>query len=365
VLLPALSSASQLALKSLLERPLGKTLDLAALEEGLVRLDVGPDLASALEALGQPVSGERARERSLRAARKQARELARAIASSWSEPWAGGWIDDVIRAGVLRGLGQEKVRIFLGRVRAVLDHLEGSHSGPMSRIDLAARVLGSSHALDGGTRMEAAVARALRFKMGGSDSRDLWAQAGVHLDLTSAPVLTWRLPLAGQNGLARLAAAALEAGVPLHLTRFALQAHPVVVVRGSRIRVFENPRVVEAAAQTRSVTPVISTNGWPGSAVLLLLGQLLEAGAELHYHGDFDTAGLAICERLMRLGLTPWQMGAQDYRAALAAADVEGATLPREPQAPGSTPWDPPLQRVFDHERRVVHQERFLPGLIE
>jgi Protein of unknown function C-terminus (DUF2399) len=67
----------------------------------------------------------------------------------------------------------------------------------------------------------------------------------------------------------------------------------------------------------------------------------------------------------MRLGLAPWRMSTADYRAALAAADVEGAVLPRETPAPGATPWDPALQEDFGEERRIVHQERLLPGLIE
>jgi len=88
-------------------------------------------------------------------------------------------------------------------------------------------------------------------------------------------------------------------------------------------------------------------------------------GADLRYHGDFDTAGFAICERMMRFGLAPWRMSTADYRAALAAADTEGALLPREIQAPGATPWDPVLQEDFGEKRRIVHQERLLPGLIE
>lgn len=233
------------------------------------------------------------------------------------------------------------------------------------RVDLAASVLGSSHALDNGTRMEAALARAFAFRLDVTEHRELWAQMGVHFDLTSTPVLTWRLPLTDSCGLAPLAASALSAGIPLHLSRFALEAHPVEVLRGSRILVTENPRVVEAAAQRRASTPVISTNGWPSSTVLLLLTQLLASGAELYYHGDFDAAGLSICERMMILGLTPWRMNEVDYRVALAVADAEGAVLPKDRHAPGPTPWDPALREIFDRERRIVHQERLLPGLIE
>lgn len=270
----------------------------------------------------------------------------------------------MIRAGVLRSFDADQARTLVQQVRAVLDRLEQSRAVPISRVDLAAQVLGSAHALDTGSRVEVAVARALAFKLGPAGSRELWAQAGVHLDLTSAPALTWRLPLGPLCALAPIAAAAVQAGIPLHLSRIALESHPAVVPRGSRILVVENPRVVEAAAQAAASTPMVATNGQPSSTVLLLLNQLLDAGARLHYHGDFDAAGLAICRRLTMLGAEPWHMSADDYRAALAAADREGAVLPTDATAPGETPWDPELQRVFDRERRVVHQERLLPVLM-
>lgn len=363
--LPALSSSAKLALKALLGRPVGKTLDLAALEASLSRLGVGKDLVSALAALGHDVSAEPALRRAQRARRKEAYHAARKIASEWSEAWAKEWINEVIRAGILRAMNREQAELLMRQVRAVSDHLEQLSPAPISRVDLAARVLGSAHALDTGTRIEAAVARALAFKLGPGDHRDLWAQAGVHFDLTSAPALTWRLPLTERCGLALLAAKALDVGIPLHLSRYALEVYPADVPRSSRILVVENPRGVEAAAQMRASTPVISTNGWPSSTVLLLLTQILDAGAELRYHGDFDAAGLAICERLTRLGLTPWRMNKTDYCAALAAADAEGATLPKDRRAPGPTPWDPALQEVFDRERRIVHEERLLSDLIE
>jgi len=344
---------------------MGKTVDLAALEAGLVRLGIGNDLAAALAALGHDVSDEPARRRAERAERREARHVARAIAADWAEPWAREWIDEVIRAGVLRGLRAEQARDVLHCVQKVLDYLGQDRPAPISRVDLAARLLGSAHALDNGTRLEAAVARALVFKLGPTDYRDLWAQAGVHLDLTSAPALTWRLPLSNDCGLARLAATALDGGIPLHLSRFSLETYPAVVPRGSRILVVENPRIVEAAAQMRAATPVVSTNGRPSSTVLLLLAQLREAGAELPYHGDFDAAGLAICESLTRQGVVPWRMTTADYLAALATADDQGAILPHDLHAPGPTPWDPTLQPTFDQERRIVHQERLLPGLIE
>lgn len=360
---PVLPSSAKLAVKALIGHAPGKTIDLAALEAGLVRLGVGDDLAGALAKLGHRISDQPARLRALRAERQEARRAVRAIVRTWPEAWAPEWIDSVIRAGVLRDFDTRQARMLLHEVRSVLDYLDQDHPAPISRVDLAAQVLGSAHALDAGTRVEAAVTRALGFSLGAASTRDLWARAGVHFDLTSAPALTWNLPVTN-DGLAPLVAAARHAGIPLHLSRFALEKYPASVRRGSDILVVENPRVVEAAAQSRTSTPVFSTNGQPSSAVLLLLTQLLEAGAALRYHGDFDAAGLAICERLTRLGLKPWRMNVADYRHALVRADAEGAVLPTDTNAAGPTSWDPRLRHVFDRERRIVHQERLLADLI-
>jgi uncharacterized protein (TIGR02679 family) len=288
----------------------------------------------------------------------------RATVADWPEPWAREWIDEVIRAGIFRNLEAAPARALLQSIRAVLDYLAQERPAPISRIDLAARLLGSAHALDTGTDIEAALSRALVFRLDATDRRDIWAQAGVHCDLTSAPALTWRLPLSQGCGLGPLGTAALAASVPLHISRLALEAHPAAVPRGSRILVVENPRIVEAAAQRHASTPVISTNGNPSSTVLLLLSQLLASGAELRYHGDFDAAGLAICARVMALGLIPWRMSAADYLEAVASAEAEGTVLPRDTRAPGPTPWEPSLQSIFAQNRRIVHQERLLSALI-
>jgi uncharacterized protein (TIGR02679 family) len=270
----------------------------------------------------------------------------------------------VIRAGVLRSLDTTAALHLVRGVRRLVDRLGGVADAPLGRVDLAAALFGSSHALDSGTRLEAASTRALRHLLGPARSQELWERAGVHLDLTSAPVLTWALPLCGTGGLVDLATAAARAEVPLHLTQLALRHHPVGVPRGTDILVCENPRIVEAAAQAAVPSPVVATNGNPSGAVLLLLRQLLDAGARLRYHGDFDAAGLAICARLHAMGLVPWRMDLVHYLDALATADAQGVELPSDPAAAPVTPWDPALQPAFDVHRRIVHEERLLDELL-
>ncbi len=388
VRLPALPVRAKVVLGSLLDREPGAFVDLAALETGLVRLGVGADLGDALAALGSPVSSAPAARRAAQKQSEAARVAARAEVAlpRWPELWALEWINDVIRAGILRDLDPDQAITLVRSVRAVLDRLainvdtktrvrdtgtdsDGDGDGSrqlFSRVELAASVLGDAHALDTGTRLEAATTRALRRLVADADAdgRDAWERAGAHLDLVSGPVLTWALPLPAGSGLETITTAATRACVPVHLSQLALRQHPVEVAPGTIILVAENPRVVEAAAQRGVALPVVSSNGNPSHAGQLLLAQLLTSGATVRYHGDFDTAGLAICARMMALGLTPWRMNATDYIEAVRAAETAGVALPHDDGQVPPTPWDPELRLAFEQHRLAVHEERLLHLLL-
>jgi uncharacterized protein (TIGR02679 family) len=364
--LPSMSSEARLTLTGLLGRKPTSMLDLALVEAALVDLGVGADLVMALGNLGFAPSSEPAERRAARAERESARSAARAAVHTWSEPWSTAWIDDVVRAGLLRGLDAPAVITLVQSTRSILDRLDAvSPDRPISRTDLAANVLGSSHALDTGTALETVIARALAHRMDHELIEDAWERAGVHTDQVSGAVLSWALPTLPESGLHELTRAATKAGVPLHLTRYSLATHPIQVAAGTTILVAENPRVVEAAAQRSSARATITTNGNPSAAVRLLLDQLLTCGATLLYHGDFDVPGLAICARMQQIGLVPWRMNASHYRAAVEAATADGVQLPIEDRPPGPTPWDPPLRSAMQETGRIVHEERLLDDVLE
>ena len=365
---PSLRGHARLTLEGLLGRTLGATIDLALLEAALARLGVGPPLADALAQLGVPVSPQPAVRRTERQAQRDARQAARERAATWPEPWAPAWIDKVIQTGGLRGLDRQESVQLVDAVRLVLDRLDPSADAlraPVSRVELAAITLGDAHALDPGTRLEAAAGRALAHLVPEAGPRERWERAGAHADLVSGAALTWRLPIAEGHPLARLTDGATALDLPLHLTQMALRSHPAEVPPGVTVLVAENPRVVEAAAQGRTPMPVIATNGNPSGAVRLLLDQLLACGATLRYHGDFDAAGLAMCARLAHAGLIPWKMTTADYLEAIRDADEHGVALPRDPRSSGPTPWDPELQTLFNDVRSVVHEERVLAAILE
>lgn len=363
---PALASpATRLTVETMLGRRLGATIDLEQLEAALVARGVGNDLAESLTVLGFPVSAASAQRRAERLGRRDTHDAVRAMVESWPEDWAVEWADEVVRAGLTRGMDSAAADEFVAGVRRVLDRLRhaDAEGERLARTDLAATVLGSSHALDNGTALEAACSRALA-RVHRGDPADPWVASGVFTDQVSGAALTWALPVATGSALHRLVGEAGRLGIPLHLTREALTRYPVEVAARSTVLVVENPRIVEAAAHRAHPTGVISTNGNPSGAVRLLLDQLLAAGARLIYHGDFDAAGLAICGRLAALGLEPWQMDAAHYVAAVAAAERDGVRLPDETRPIGPTPWDPSLREAVERHRRIVHEERLVDELL-
>lgn len=375
---PKLTSRGERLLTAVLDAPVRAMVDLGALEARLEALGIGATLCAAIAVLGHPVSETPALRRADRSRAAEVRAVARRVTAGWPEPLAGEWIDEVIRSGLLAGLDEVGATELLDRVRAILDRIGNPSArgtpdsgASMSRIDLAAEVLGSSHGLDRGTREEAALTRLFRRWYPGENDRRVWERAGVLPDRVSAPVLTWGLSMVGRlgrsegSGVSELLGLATELSVPLHLSQMALRAYPVEVDRGADVLVAENPRIVEAAAEAATPFAVVALNGNPAGAARLLIDQLLGGGARLRYHGDFDAAGLAICGRMHRLGLEPWRMDSASYEAAVAEAELAGAQLPSERRRAPETPWDPLLQAEFDRLHRVVHEERLLPGLLD
>ena len=142
------------------------------------------------------------------------------MVETWGEEWAREWVDVVVRAGVLAGLDSDESVRLVRATREILARIEAAAdaSDRQSRVDLAATVLGDSHALDWGTRQSAAVTRALSNRYGGEGRVEPWERAGVNLDRVSAPVLTWGFVLPVGGPMAELLERATDLGVPLHLS---------------------------------------------------------------------------------------------------------------------------------------------------
>ena len=364
---PDMSPQSRLAVESLVGRRFIRQLHLADLETGLARAGLGPDLAVALAQLGHPVSPATQLRRQRRAENDLVRQAVRDSAAPWPEPWASEWAESLIRGGILAGMDHDAATQLVASSRKVLDALGRNDNDrdrqPVSRVGLAAEVTGNAHALDRGTRLGRAMTKALTM-MADIDERDVWEQAGAHADLVSGAALTWNLPVAVEHPLSASVATSTALGLPFVFTQLALRSVPVTVTPGSLVVAVENPRVLEYAAQRHAATAVVCTNGNPSNAVRMLLQQLLASGADVAYHGDFDAPGLAICARMIQLGLRPWQMTTAAYEQAVAAADAAGVELPESEPAAVDTPWDPELTESFNRHLRIVHEERLLDTIV-
>jgi uncharacterized protein (TIGR02679 family) len=276
--------------------------------------------------------------------------------------------------GLLRRLSNrdpQKAAELLRLTTAVLQHLP-AHG--LTRARLAAEVLGNAHALDSGQPMATLVLAVWRqslptaspqrdeLELRGNNTRDIWAKAGVLVNELARPALFLNLPVQGP------AAHRYCLGEPDYLSLRALLRSPRCWDVGGRdVFVCENPNLLAIAADCLGVrcAPLVCTDGMPAAAQQELLAQLMQAGARLHYHGDFDWAGVRIGNYVVReYGARPWRFGATDYVDAVQAAPALELRL-EGPEANAS--WDEALAPAMRNHRLPIPEEgvarKLLPDL--
>jgi uncharacterized protein (TIGR02679 family) len=362
--LPDLTSEGRRRLGVLLEARMPatrRTVSLDAVALGVERL-TGTTFVDALRLLGCVPAGRREAALARRDATQQRRvALDTATAAHLGgADWVTTWREAAWKDGLFARHTADEVSTAVDRVGKVLARAGSGRS----RTEVAAQLLGDAHALDTSTRLAGLVTRALLARDGLADERGAWERAGLPLDLVSAPVLTWALPVLGASGAADAVRTMTSAGLPIQLSVLALRASPLTIAPGTPILVVENPRLVEAAAERRMKAAVLCTNGNPTTAPSLAIAQLKSSGASLRYHGDFDAPGLAMTGRAMDVGCEPFHMSARDYLEALADAAAAGVELPRDPAGAPPTPWEPTLAVAFDEHRAVVHEERVMADVL-
>ncbi len=363
--LPELAPEGRRRLGIVIERPVVHGRRSVALHEiatGVERIS-GVPLVEMLDLVGHPPAG---RHEAAQARRAAGQERRAALDTSVRElgpiaSWMPRWADAAWRDGLFATRAANEVDTLVRRVSEVV---AAGHTG-RSRTEVAAQLLGDAHALDSATPLATLVTRALVERDGPGHERMVWERAGLPLDLVSAPVLTWALPLIGNSAVAVAGRAMTNAALPLHISVVALRDEPFRVPDGSPVLVVENPRLVETAATRRLPAAVICTNGNPTTAPTEAIAALRASAAELRYHGDFDTPGLAMAARARDMGCRPFRMSAQDYLSALAAAKADGVVLPEDAAPAPPTPWDAELSDTFALHRLVVHEERVMDQILQ
>ncbi|WP_275003084.1 TIGR02679 family protein [Promicromonospora iranensis] len=312
-------------------------------------------------------------------------------------PWIPGFVEGLRTSGLLTRAGEAAGRI-VSDAGAVLTELKKSGvlaerrpeteptSEPLEPAvvelgELASRTTGDAHGLDEGRPIARLVLRAAASALDvpipktSRGTRDLWAMLGVSPDNVSGTALTWGLRPPGDSLWARSMRERADAGLVTHLTLQELDAAGLIPDRsnperdlqpavelGTRVWACENPQVIQAVARSRIDAPFVCTAGNPSTAAWQLMSLLINASAEVRYHGDFDWPGIWIANRLYSLGARPWRMGAVDYEHAVDSQQA-AERLPLE-GAPRPTPWDLALAPTMQRRQSAVHEEALLDLLL-
>lgn len=367
--LNGLNETERAALASLLGRPPrlsdSMSLDSAALDAALSHAGIAASLRDALEQLDGPIVD---------------RAAARAAMQMQWDGLPAGYRDVRLAALLAYPNGMTLVKRLARSPSAAVPLLDAAQAvlralpaAGIPRSRLAADVLGDAHGLDPGRPAASLVLAALRrestvaeaqtetdgIEVADESVRAVWAGAGVLVNELARPALFLNLPVAeGQ-------ACGMKPGEPGYLSlRALLRAPPAWAVAGRAIHVCENPNLVAIAADTLGsrCAPLICTDGMPGAAQRTLLLQLARAGARLHYHGDFDWAGLRIGNWVIRTcGARPWRYGTADYLAAVRDLPVHARALgPDHVEAD----WDADLAPAMRARAQAVDEEAVAAALM-
>jgi uncharacterized protein (TIGR02679 family) len=369
--------------KTALSQLLGRTLTSATVTVRLDALDTrlrasaaGLGLAETLRALGPPLTDRRAVRADAEARREEVwSSMSTSLDASplGTEPWARQWYDGLRRVGVPKGVTPETAIRTLQQAVHVLTLLSRpERSGVRGRGELAAEATGSAHGLDDGTWLARLVQRGIALVHGAelpdnaAGRRALWRLATITPDEVSSTVLAYGLRPEGDGWRERALHERALHNAEAHLTLRDLRALRLVLPPDTLVRICENPRVVEAAADACCSQPLVCTSGSATTAVLTLLDSLAATGCHFAYHGDFDWPGLALANRIIRrYAAQPWRMYAADYERLAALTQARG--VPHLPLA-GQTvtaDWDSGLAPAMTALGVALHEEATLDLLVE
>ncbi len=389
LLLTQLSATEHEALALLTGRPSGPArsvrFDVGRLDAALRAAGIADSLREALEQIDGPIVS--------RVEAKTATQTAWAgvAAGTGRDARLRDWLQTPGATTLLKRLTRHDLaaadHVLLG-ADAVLRQLPAAG---MARAQLAAQTLGNAHALDAGQPTASVVLAAWRHteaaaapetEIGAptvvdaedadpSDevnarrppeerARDIWARAGVLVNELARPALVLNLPTIAQSG------PLWSAGEPAYLSlRQLLRAQPPWSVLGIPIFVCENPNLLAIAADHLGArcAPMVCTEGMPAAAQRTLLTQLAQAGAQLHYHGDFDWPGIHIANHVLRTWQArPWRLATADYEAAANNAPHTRRDLfDIGPHAC----WDDMLAPAMRRHGLAIAEEAVADGLLE
>lgn len=334
-------------------------VDVGAIDKALQQANVSNSLRAALEKLDGPII--------CRSAEKEAAQTRwQNLGEAFSHPALASVLQTPDNLGLLKRLAKRDhttAMRLLTDVQIVINRLPATG---MTRAQLAAIELGDAHALDNGRAVATLVLTVLRSALNhralsvqcddgakGPSDRELWASAGVLVNELARPALVLNLP-----GLTPL-------GEPAYLSlRSLVRAKPEYAVRDRNVYVCENPNLLAIAADQlgSNCAPMVCTDGMPSAAQRTLLNQLTQAGATLHYHGDFDWPGITIGNYMFREhNAQPWRFSAVDYTIGLGITARHGRPLKGVAVYPL---WDRALAVAMQTAKQAIDEESVAKHLL-
>lgn len=279
----------------------------------------------------------------------------------------GVWADLLRTGWVARLMGAEDPASLTRQAALIIAELPPVPER-RDRRRLADAVTRNPHALDAGALpgLVLAVLVASGAVPLGLPPRTAWAAVGVDCDDLTGGLLALGLHPHGWS----LPPDTVVTIPPRELSRCAWPTPPHP---GIEVFVTENPSVVTAAADLAATTscngrPVrlLCTVGTPSAREIEAIARLAAAGWRVAVRADFDEAGLAHVDALLRGVPTarPWRMGARDYLASLAEAGAATQVTLRDRALPG-TPWDPALQHAMSERGLAAYEETLIDCLLE
>jgi uncharacterized protein (TIGR02679 family) len=333
-------------------------------------------LVTTVQVLGPPLTDRRAAREDAQAQREHVwSSLSAALnASSLAdEAWVHQWYDGLRRAGMPKGVTPEAaVHGFHQALRVLVLLLGPEKTTARGRGEIATEATGSAHGLDDGTWLARSVQRGIalahgaEFPENAAGRRALWRLAGVTPDEVSSTVLAYGLRPTGSSWRERALRDRTDHHAETHLTLRDLHALDLTMPPGTLVRICENPRVLEAAADAACGQPLVCTSGSASTAVLTLLDALAATDCRFVYHGDFDWPGIALANRIMRrYDAAPWRLHAEDYERLAARTQARG--IPQLPLSGTSVEadWDADLAPAMEALSIALHEEATLDLLVD
>lgn len=270
----------------------------------------------------------------------------------WNALRRAGWASKLIAL--------DDAELFISGAAAVIAALP-TDPDRIDRRRLAAEALGDPHALDEGTAT-AGFTLAVLAAAGRTNARArprlAWRSVGVECDDITSGLIALGIAPEGWSQ---------PPGTVLTLSPRVLASctWPSPSKDGDWIFVTENPSIVTAAAD-HAASPIhlLCTSGTPSMGEIAAIDRLASAGWRVAVRADFDEAGLAHVNALLRgvRNAITWRMSSSDYRASMRddelAARLDSARLP-------STPWDHTLATAMVNSGRAAFEEALLPALLD